>query len=311
MPPEDESNNGVSVEAVTSTNVGSVTSEVSTTAAPEARNETIIDWGKAIPAEYQEKPYIKELLKNKEPGKELFKQFDGLQSKLGQSITVPGDDAPEEDWSKFYEKTRPKSHDEYNFGPLELGDDKKELADAFNNELAAEKQAEIKKIMHEEGLTKRQAERVYKRVQEFRAKEFGDLHVEYATHQARLDNEFKSLAEKAWGPKWKEKEQELGPLVRESVPKELHQYMADLPAPALLALATQAQYYKNKYEKEDGYSPRGAASGATTAAELRAELRDSLNESLKAGAMDPKSKERAAYRRELTARIERLERGER
>lgn len=301
MPEDEVATNNVEVTASGETTIAEVSTH------KEEKPQTI-DWKDTVPEEYREKPYVKELLKNKEPGKELFKQFDNLQTKLGQSFTLPDEKATDDDWDKFHEKVRPKGADEYDFEKVEIED--KALAEAFNEELSEDHTKAIKQIMHKHGLTKRQAKGVYKDVQEFRAKNFGDMHLEYATHQTKIDDEFRTLSKKAFGDKWEKTANELGPLVKESVPETVHPYLKDLPAPALMALALQAKHFRDKYEKEDSYGAGSSGSTGETADELRKEMRALMAEAAKpSAAMDPKYKEKAAYRKELAQRIDALERG--
>lgn len=81
--------------------------------------------------------------------KGLAKQFVDSQKMIGGSVRVPKDDAPQEEWDKFYQKLgRPESADGYKF-PLP------EVDHGQWNEKAV---ASFKKAAHGLGLTPRQAQ---------------------------------------------------------------------------------------------------------------------------------------------------------
>lgn len=79
----------------------------------------------------------------------LAKQFVDSQKMIGGSVRVPKDDAPQEEWDKFYQKLgRPESADGYQFPLPEVphGEWNKDAVGAF------------KKAAHGLGLTPRQAQ---------------------------------------------------------------------------------------------------------------------------------------------------------
>lgn len=94
-------------EAVTTTQNDTLRSEQQTGGLPPETNSSLFGGSDesdnhlepqtlafSVPEEYKEKPWVRELLKNSDPNKELFKQYDHTLKMIGsRGPTVPGENA--------------------------------------------------------------------------------------------------------------------------------------------------------------------------------------------------------------------------
>lgn len=86
---------------------------------------------------------------------EMAKAYVNLQSKLGNSTQIPGNDASDEDWATFYKRIgRPDSPDGYELANVERD------ANLPQDQQGAEQQ--FARAAHSNGLTKEQARRMWK-----------------------------------------------------------------------------------------------------------------------------------------------------
>ncbi len=115
----------------------------------------------------------------------LAKSYVELEGHLGKSIQLPGKDAKDEDWSKFFDRVgRPKAADDYAIEPVE-GSDPGYLS-------------KIKGMFHAAGLSQAQAERLHKHL----------VAEAVATNQAAAEARAKAVQDgetvlrEAWGQKY-------------------------------------------------------------------------------------------------------------
>ncbi len=107
--------------------------------------------GFSVPDEYKEKGWIKQV----QSVDDLWKTADSLQSLKGKKdFGLPADNASDEEWAAFFEKTRPESVDSY-----ELHEEGAEFNEDF--------EGVIKSIFHEVGVTPKQAEAIASKFNEF------------------------------------------------------------------------------------------------------------------------------------------------
>lgn len=86
---------------------------------------------------------------------ELAKAYVNLQSQLGKSVQIPGKDASDEDWGKWYKRIgRPDSPDGYELSNVER--------DAKLPEDQQGAETQFARAAHQHGLTKEQARRMWK-----------------------------------------------------------------------------------------------------------------------------------------------------
>jgi len=137
----------------------------------------------AVPDAYKGKGWVEKV---KSPD-DLWKALDNAQSLIGKRPAgIPANDAPQEEWDKFYQAARPESADKYT------------LTDAIEGlpegmDLTPYK-ADAQKLMYEAGLTQRQAEALWK---QYVGLEMGAV----KESQEALDKRFDEVATKILGDK--------------------------------------------------------------------------------------------------------------
>jgi hypothetical protein len=154
------------------------------------------EFQKLIPAEYRDKPYLKDI---DSPDK-LFKQFDNAQQLIGRkNATVPAQDAAETDWEKYYETTRPENADAYQFADPELDADDKQILDYLNQTKNEDFEKEVKGLMFKHGMTKKQAESFAKDYTKALVTKSRDTLKAQIDSAKLLNQDFTERAKKNWG----------------------------------------------------------------------------------------------------------------
>jgi len=102
-----------------------------------------------VPDAYKDRGWVEKV---KSPD-DLWKALDNAQSALGKRPSgIPANDAPVEEWTKFYDALRPKDVNDYELPKV----------DGVPDGMFDAKQDAIKKMMHDNGLTKKQASDLWK-----------------------------------------------------------------------------------------------------------------------------------------------------
>lgn len=120
---------------------------------------------------------------------DIIKAAQSLEQRLGTSLTPPKDDAPAEEWDKFYGKLgRPESPDKYEFArPEGLPEDL-----PYNQEMA-----DVSKTwMHEAGLNGKQAQAIHDKFAGYMA----DQQKQALAAQAEAVEATHADLTKEWGP---------------------------------------------------------------------------------------------------------------
>lgn len=246
----DENGNGVASIPATST------------PAPAPAPAPSVDWNEIIPADLRDKEYFKNILKAEDPGSELIKQFDNAQQLIGKkSTTVPGEDAPEEEWNKFLETIRPKSADEYDLKLPELGEDKKELAEYLQSFRDENNIKAVKELAHKYGLPKKAFEKF---AAEYEAMTVGQLEKtwqEQKAAQEALDKGFEEVFDKSFG-KDRSKAEAFGrEFIKQHTPENLKPYLEGLPNEMLALAAAWGASVHKRYEGGDTFNAPSARGG--------------------------------------------------
>lgn len=246
----------------------------------------------SIPEEYAGKGWA-EKIKSQD---DLFKQIDNLDSLVGKR-QIPGEGATDQEWDEFFGKIgKPESFDKY-----QLTDP--ELPEGFA--LPEDFKPKAQKIMHEAGLTQKQADVLY---QKFLQEEIGAASQNkeaIAQRQQDLDKQFDEVTTDLFGDRFEEVSARSQNLIKENVPAELipHlQSLSDSDPKALAAvialtdkLATQMADIKKKYGAEDALN-----SGGQAASFNKDEVLKKLTEAkIKAQKSDPFSPDRKSAENEI------------
>lgn len=264
------------VDAVVSTAEQSVEHTLSMESAPVVTEAPKQDWNTLIPEDLREKETFKNILKSENPAAEMAKQLDNAQALIGKKSTaVPAADASDEEWAKFYELTRPESADKYEIPEIDLGEDKKALADAVNQMRDSDYAKAMKEKFFELGLTPKQAAELTKASQTLAA---GQYEADIASAQAR-DAHFEEIAKTTFGGE-REKAEKFGREFIETNSSERTKQIiagwADKDSisvnEALMVFSDLGLQVHKKYEKGDSFSPANTPAASMSYAEARAEL---------------------------------------
>lgn len=219
----------------------------------------------SIPEEYADRSW-KEKIKSHE---DLFKAYDNAQSLLGKRV-APSEDAAPEEWEQFYKTIgKPESADAYKLPDVDGLPEDVDLS---------EFQGKARQIMHEAGLTQKQAEKLY---QLYLKEEMNTANANkeaIANRQAELDKEFEDITAKVFEGKFEEISAKAQSFIKNNLPADLipvAQELADQPKAfaAMIALADRAQKQisdiKAKYGAEDNLNSGGQAQGVDKDAVLK------------------------------------------
>jgi len=217
-----------------------------------------IDFKSVVPKEYADKEYLK-TIDGIEP---LFKTFDGLQSKSAEGYKVPAADAPQEEWDKYFEVTRPGKPDEYEF--VQGKDTPEELKSS------PEFQSRVKAMFHEAGITKKQAAILQSKWDSLMLENFKGQQQMAKTAQEKMDKDFDDLMKQTFGDS---KDQKIATARAVMV----HLLGQESPHLGLLNKATNEQLVamtqilaavKDKYISEDEL-PKDTGKGGSTLDDLK------------------------------------------
>lgn len=187
----------------------------------------------AAPPEFREKPY----LKNIKDIPSLFKEFDGLQTKLGQrpSVGAPAADAKPEEVEAFYNSLTPKDAKEYQIPETEF---------SKNNPRDAKFLDGMKEIFKKSGMSQYHAGKFLPLAEEYLAQYTAGLRDE---NDAKFETEIKTQFGAELEPSMKAAKE----LIADNIPKELLPRLEKMTNDDLLLMTVMAKNLHDKYIKED------------------------------------------------------------
>ncbi len=175
----------------------------------------------------------------------IAKSYLELEGKLGRSLELPGKDAKDEDWSKFFDRAgRPKEAGDYALDPTGVDPDYLTM---------------IKGMFHSAELTPRQAERLHKALvnQAATAKQKQDE----AKAQAMKDGE--TTLREVWGQQYDAKMEIARRFVTSSGGEEALKHLEDIGAandPIILQLIASAGEARGPHRFITGVTSKGQPS---------------------------------------------------
>lgn len=246
----------------------------------------------SIPEEYASKGWAKDL---KSP-EDLWKLTDNAQSLIGKK-QVPNENATDQEWDEFFGRIgKPESPDKYELSEPEMPEGFA-LPDDFKSK--------AQRIMHESGLTQKQANSLYQKFLQEEIAVAGGNQKAMAERQKELDAQFDEVTTKLFGDKFEEASARSQNIIKENVPQELipHlQSLSDSDPKALAAvialtdkMATQMSELKKKYGAEDSLGSGGQA----TASGKEDILKKLTDAKVRAKNADPFSPDRKAAEAEI------------
>lgn len=210
-------------------------------AADQSQNQSSF----SVPEAYQSKGWA-EKIKSID---DVWKTLDNTQSLLGKRPAgIPSNDAPQEEWDKFYQVARPESPDKYTLPDIEG------LPEGVD--LSSQKKTAME-LMHKAGLTNKQAADLWKEFMGTEIKAAGEAKTSYETKQKELDAEFDKLTKEVFGGDFENISKSAISFANEIVPESLRDApsaIADNPKALayIAALAKGAQDKIAAIQKEYG-----------------------------------------------------------
>jgi hypothetical protein len=208
-----------------------------------------------VPPEFRDKPYMKDV----KDIPTLFKNYDGLQTQMGQRppVGVPDANAKPEDVDKFYGTLRAKTAAEYKYEDVKGADGKPIARDTKVVE-------KINEAFLGADLSPRQAAKLLPKLEAM----VGELGKE---HSGAEDAAFEASVTKMFGDKTAEALKIAKDLMVAHIPAEFKDRLEKLPNDALMFLTATLKGVHDKYIKEDSINSPGGGGSNVNEAELRAE----------------------------------------
>lgn len=230
-----------------------------------------------IPDAFKDKPYLKGV----DSLEKLYAMLDGAQTLIGQKGTiVPKDDAPQTEWDAYYESLgRPKTAAEYKFEGADKSDPK------FL--------PKVQSALHEAGLTSKQAEKVWTKVNVA----LGEYMKEKGIEVAAQDTDFNKLATDSFGVEREAVIARGKELLKELTSPNMKEHVAKLSNDSLIVLTDVLRNVDKKYIRQDGPQKPPSLLGGTPD-ELRAKARGLME---KQRGLDPMSQENQNLQKQIDA----------
>lgn len=194
-----------------------------------------------IPESYRDREYLKGI----DSMDKFVEQFDNAQKLIGKkTVGIPNEESSIEEWNEFYNKMgRPESPEAYEF------EDLPELPEGFGR--SDEETEFLKKVFHEAGLTKQQANKILKATDE------GVLEA-YKKNEANLDKmiedrnkKFLEAMDNYFGDEKKEAMAVTETMLKEFVPKGMEELVKGLDDNSMLVLSAVMQNIHKSGRVED------------------------------------------------------------
>lgn len=248
-----------------------------------------------IPDLYKDKPYLKGV----DSLDKALAMLDGAETKLGQRPAgIPADNASPEEWQKFWTALgRPETPDKYQFdyGKDDKGQPKAPADPKWDSAL--------KQMLHEEGITVKQAAGLDKKFQGLVAQ----ILKEKGIADQQLNVDFDKIGSDVYGAERDKVIARVVPLIKEFTHSKLQPGIAKLSSEALMIMSSAIEGMRAKFIQPEG-APLNLAGGAPSgsADSLRAEARSLMNSPAYTNAFDPAHEQVQAKINELYQRASQM-----
>lgn len=254
-----------------------------------------------IPEQYAQNTWAQNI---KSPD-DLWNQFANAQSLIGKRPAgIPSNDAPQEEWDKFYQTLgRPEAPDKYGLPKIEG------LPEGFD---ATPYEGKFKELAHKVGLSPKQAEKAW---QEYMGMELGAYSEQtkaQAEKQAQMDKEFEGLSNKLFGDQFDAYSKQAQEFLGKALPPELQVDWQNMDNTTLAAFIQMTKYsqdqidaVKKQYGGEDKLAS-GGQNASMSIEEVRAELVKANSELGKAKIFSPEYKQIEENRNKLRETLSRM-----
>jgi len=199
-----------------------------------------------VPEAYADRGWVKTVRSEED----LWSQLDNAQNMIGKRSAVPADDAPQEDWDKFYKSAgRPDEPTGYEL-PLEF----EGAPDGFSPESFSDT---AKGMFHEAGLNKQQADKMWKL--------FVDSEIELANEgTAAYSEKSKELKEKYLPSDAEALTSNTDKAIAKYLPEELHEGLASSLGGSPETQIAFAKLYEGMQAEIDAVKKEYGSEGSVT-----------------------------------------------
>lgn len=215
-------------------------------------------FSEVIPAEFRDKPYLKDLASMKQGPEayvELFKKFDGAQALIGKKTGAPAADAPPEEWDKFHQGFRPEKAEDY----VVQGKEGAKVDEDFVGIL--------RNAFHAAGMTKRQAEQFQGPLMKF----FAERETAALAATKESDAKFDTLVKATFGAENEKILARAKAIIKDHTPENLQDHVGKLSNEGMTILAGVVESIRKKYISEDHIDNKDDLAGGGSDTDLRAE----------------------------------------
>lgn len=214
----------------------------------------------SVPEAYREKSYMADI----DSADKLFQQFDNAQQLIGKkTVGVPTAESSIDDWNSFYTKMgRPETSDKYEFESLEMPDAIKRSDD---------QNASLKKILHEAGLSSKQANNVVRKSDEEAMRFYNDSKDGVDKASKERQDAFQEKLSTHFGDNKDKAVAVTEGLLKKYVPKGLEEAVHGLDDSAMLILASVVNNMYSDGRSEDSLLKNGEFTAPTTKESMKIE----------------------------------------
>lgn len=228
--------------------------------------QSTVDWNTVVPEDLRDKPWVQELLKNENPGQQLFKQMGELQTKLGSRPEgIPKADSPKEEWDKFYNSMgRPETAEGYETPKTEWPEEMKGIGEFVNAAAGDGNDAytkALKEVAHELGIPKDKFSAAYNKLNMAFANANKEFFEQAAQAKADADKDYATKFTEKFGAKAVEIQGNAAKILKATLGEEGEKVVNAMSNEEMVRLAWVLDNVRAKYISEDTLSREGG--GAT------------------------------------------------
>lgn len=237
-----------------------------------------VDFQSIVPDEYKDRPWVKEILKNGEPTKEMFKQYEEAQKLIGsrtQGIIPPPENATPEQMKAFFKQLGvPDEIERYELPPTAWDESDKVIGEAITKSRNEAALKQIKIEAQRQGVTPKQLQALTHTFEKTQAQLLKQSEALTQENMAKQNTEFIDSLKGKFGDKWDDTVKNGRKLIDAYVPEELRKAFPSFDNKQGLALAVALHSIHNSLVKGETFTGTGNDTGvgmqpAKTAASVR------------------------------------------
>jgi len=218
--------------------------------------------GFTVPKEYEDKPWVKELLKNQDPHTELFKQHEHVQKMLGsRGVTVPGEGAPPEQVREFRKALGiPEKAEDYVINNTAWSDAEKPLGEIIDKGRNPKIMQAVKESALRNNIPKAALDNLVQDFERAQAVHQGEELARIRQEEAQLGMDFAQLGQQLFKDKYPQVMATASQQLAKYVPPQVQPLLHSLDNKALMVVAAVANGIYQRHRTEDSFAESGLKS---------------------------------------------------